>query len=129
MFISDINLSSHSLQEISLKISVEYGPHFTLLFAIDTYRPHTFYSLFTGIPLAKIFSLGLLYVLYYMSHVTRKPVLCHIRTIKCRSACRSAQPDQRLCFHCLESITSIVAISKSSGLYLASVPEQTGLSL
>ena len=34
----------------------------------------------------------------HMSHVMRKPALCHMRTTKMRSACASAQSDQRLCY-------------------------------
>ena len=43
--------------------------------------------------------------------------------------CTSMQSDQHLCFRCLESIISILAISKISRLELVSVAEQASLSL
>ena len=47
-----------------------------------------------------------------------------------RSACASAQSDQRLCFfRCLDSVMSLVSVSKVSSLVLASVAEQASLSL
>ena len=46
-----------------------------------------------------------------------------------RSACASAQSDQRLCFRCLDSVMSLVSVTKISSLMLASVAEQASLSL
>ena len=46
-----------------------------------------------------------------------------------RSACASAQSDQRLCFRCLDSIISLDSIAEISRLKLASVAAQTGLCL
>ena len=46
-----------------------------------------------------------------------------------RSACASAQSDQRLCFRCLDRIISPLAIAEMSSLWLVSVAEQNGLSL
>ena len=46
-----------------------------------------------------------------------------------RSACASAPSDQRLCFRCLDSVMSLVSVTKLSSLMLASVAEQASLSL
>ena len=46
-----------------------------------------------------------------------------------RSACASAQSDQRLCFRCRDSIMPIRAKSKIPRLYLVFVTEQAGLRL
>ena len=46
-----------------------------------------------------------------------------------RSACASAQSDQHLCFRCLDSIMSLVSVTKISSLMLAYVAEQASLSL
>ena len=46
-----------------------------------------------------------------------------------RSACAFGQSDQHLCFHCLDSIISLVSISEFSSLYLVSVAAQASLSL
>ena len=46
-----------------------------------------------------------------------------------RSACASAQSDQRLCFRCLDSVMSLVSVTKTSNLVLAFVAEQASLSL
>ena len=46
-----------------------------------------------------------------------------------RSACASAHSDQRLCFRCLDSVMSLVSVTKISSLMLASVAEQASLSL
>ena len=46
-----------------------------------------------------------------------------------RSACAYAQADQRLCFRCLDSVMSLVSVTKISNLMLASVAEQASLSL
>ena len=46
-----------------------------------------------------------------------------------RSACASAQSDQRLCFRYLDSVMSLVSVTKISSLMLASVAEQASLSL
>ena len=46
-----------------------------------------------------------------------------------RSACASAQSDQRLFVRCLDSIIPLVSITEISSLYVASVAEQSGLSL
>ena len=50
--------------------------------------------------------------------------MSHMRTTRRRSACTDA-----FVVRCIESITHIVAISEISRAYLASVAEQTGLSL
>ena len=55
-----------------------------------------------------------------MSHIIRKPVLCHMQTTKSY---------QLLCFRCLDSIIPTLAESKISTLWLASIAEQPGLSL
>ena len=59
----------------------------------------------------------------------RKRVLCHMGTKRRRSAYTSAQSDQRLCFHCLDSVLSLVSVTKDSSPMLASVAEQACLSL
>ena len=46
-----------------------------------------------------------------------------------RSACASAQSDQRLFVRCLDSVMSLVSVTKISNFMLASVAEQAGLSL
>ena len=46
-----------------------------------------------------------------------------------RLACASAQSDQRLCFRCLESVMSLVSVTKISSLMLAFVAKQAGLCL
>ena len=68
-------------------------------------------------------------ILYYLSHVMRKPVYALCEQQRRRSACASAQSDQHLCFRCLDSIIPLVSISEISSLYLASVAAQAGLSL
>ena len=65
----------------------------------------------------------------HVSHFVRKLVFAICEQQMRRSACASAQSDRRLCFRCLYSIISILAISKISRLQLVSVAEQTGLSL
>ena len=59
----------------------------------------------------------------------RKPVHAICEEQRRRSACASAQPDQRLCFRCLDGIIPLVSISEISSLYLASVAAQAGLSV
>ena len=59
----------------------------------------------------------------------RKPVYAIYEQQRRRSACGSAQSDQRLCFRWLDSIISLLSISKISSLYLASVAAQAGWSL
>ena len=63
-----------------------------------------------------------------MSHAMRKPVhaICEQRH---RSACTSAQSDQCLCFHCLDSIIPLLAIAEISRPYIVSSAKQVGLSL
>ena len=46
-----------------------------------------------------------------------------------RSACASAQSDQRLCLRCLDTVMSLVSVTKISSLMLASVAAQAGLCL
>ena len=58
-----------------------------------------------------------------------KPAFAICEQQRRRSACASAQSDQRLCFRCLDSIIPILAIFKISRLQLVSVAEQAGLSL
>ena len=48
---------------------------------------------------------------------------------RCRSACASVQADQHLCFRCLDSVMSLVFVTKISSLMLVSVTEQASLSL
>ena len=63
-----------------------------------------------------------------MSHVMRKPVFAICEQQRHRSACASAQSDQCLkVVRCLDSIIYILAISKFSRLWLASVAGQAGL--
>ena len=50
---------------------------------------------------------------YHMSHVVRKPVFAICEQQRRRSACESAQSDQRLCFRCLDSIISKLSKSKN----------------
>ena len=64
-----------------------------------------------------------------MGHVMRKPVLATCKQQRHRSACASAQSDQRICFRCLDSIIPLVSISEISSIYLVSVAAQAGLSL
>ena len=59
----------------------------------------------------------------------RKRVLCHMRTTKAQITCASAQSDQRLFVRCLDSVMSLVSVTKISNFMLASVAEQAGLSL
>ena len=46
-----------------------------------------------------------------------------------RSACASAQSDQRLCFRCLDRLMSLVSVTTIPSLLLASVAEQASLTL
>ena len=64
-----------------------------------------------------------------LSHVMRKPVYAICEQQRRRSDCASAQSDQRLCFHCLDSVIPLLAIAKISSFYLVTVAEQVGLSL
>ena len=57
-----------------------------------------------------------------MTQAMRKCVLCQMRTTK-------AQSDQRLCIRCLDTIMSLVSVTRISSLMLASVTEQASLSL
>ena len=59
----------------------------------------------------------------------RKPVYAKYEQQRRRSACASAQSDQRLFVRCLDSIISLLAIAKISRLQLVSVAEQASLSL
>ena len=59
----------------------------------------------------------------------RKPAFAICEQQSRRSTCASGQSDQRLLFRCLDSIISLVSISKISSLYLASVAVPAGLSL
>ena len=49
-----------------------------------------------------------------MSHIMRKPVYAICEQQRRRLACASAQSDQRLCFRCLDSIISLLAIAEIS---------------
>ena len=51
-----------------------------------------------------------------LSHIMRKPAFAICKQQSRRSACASAQSDQRLCFHCLDSIISQIAIAEISRL-------------
>ena len=64
-----------------------------------------------------------------MSHAMRKPVYALCEQQKRRSACASAQSDQRLCFRCLDIMIALLSIADVSSLYLVSAAEQAGLSL
>ena len=64
------------------------------------------------------------YHIMQKSYAMREPVLCHTRTTRHRSACASAQSDQHLCCSLPRKYKPEI-----SRLYLASVAEQTGLSL
>ena len=66
---------------------------------------------------------------FNMRHVMRKPVYAICEQQRRRSSCASAQSDQRLCSHCLDSRIPLVSISEISSLYIASVAAQAGLSL
>ena len=63
-----------------------------------------------------------------VSLIMRKPVFAPCEQQRRRSACASAQSDQRLCCR-LDNIIPLVSISKISSLLLASVAVQTGLNL
>ena len=65
----------------------------------------------------------------HVSHVMRKPVYAICKQQRPRSACTAAQSDQHLCCHYLDSIIPILAKSKISCLYLASVAAQASLCL
>ena len=64
----------------------------------------------------------------YLSHVMRKPVLAICGQQRRRSACASAQSDQRLCYSLLRRIIPPVSTVKLSSLYLVSTAVQSGLS-
>ena len=64
-----------------------------------------------------------------MSHVMRKPVYVMCEQQRRRSACASAQSDQRFVVRCLDSLIPLLAIAEISRLQLASAAEQAGLSL
>ena len=66
---------------------------------------------------------------HYLSHIMRRSVYAICKQQKRRSACASAQSDQRLCFRCLDSIIPLNSIHEISSFYLASVAEQADLSL
>ena len=63
-----------------------------------------------------------------MSHTMRKPVYAICEQQRRRSACASAQSDQRL-YCSLHSIIPPVSILEISSLYLVSMTEQTGLNV
>ena len=56
----------------------------------------------------------------------RKRVLCHMRTTKAQISLRIRPVDQR---RCLDSVMSLVSVTKISSLMLASVAEQASLIL
>ena len=58
-----------------------------------------------------------------------KRVLCYMRTTKAQISLQSVQSDQRLYCRCLDSVMSLVSVTKISSLMLASVAEQAGLNL
>ena len=66
---------------------------------------------------------------YNMSHVMRKPVYSICEQQRRRSACASAQSDQRLCFRFLDSTVQLISISEISSRHLVSVAAQAGLCL
>ena len=57
----------------------------------------------------------------------RKRVLCHMRTTKAQISLRSLI--SAFVVRCLDSVMSLVSVTKISNLMLASVAEQAGLSL
>ena len=57
----------------------------------------------------------------------RKRVLCHMRTTKTQTSLRNLI--NAFVFHCLDSVMSLVSVTKISSLMLASVAEQASLSL
>ena len=59
----------------------------------------------------------------------RKPVYAICEQQRCRSACASAQSDQRFVVRSLDSIIPLVSIFQISRLQTVSVAEQAGLSL
>ena len=54
----------------------------------------------------------------------KTPVFAICEQQRRRSACASAQSDQRLCYRCLDSIIPPFSISEISRLYLVSVAAQ-----
>ena len=58
-----------------------------------------------------------------------KPVYAICEQQRRRSACASAQSDQRLCFRCLDSVLPLVSVTKISSLILVFVAQQASLSL
>ena len=64
-----------------------------------------------------------------LSHAMRKPVHVICEQLRRRSACATAQSDQRLWFRYLDSKIPLVSISEISRLLLVSAAAQAGLSL
>ena len=62
-----------------------------------------------------------------LSHVTRKLVFAICEQQRRRSACASAQSDQRLFVRCMNSIIPILAVTEISRFQLVSVAEQAEL--
>ena len=70
-----------------------------------------------------------------LSRAMRKRVLCHMRTTKAQADKGADQPAHSrslisaFVVRCLDSVMSLVSVTKISSLMLASVAEQAGLSL
>ena len=59
----------------------------------------------------------------------RKRVLCHMRTTKAQISLRIRSLISAFVVRCLDSVMSLVSVTKISSLMLASVAEQASLSL
>ena len=64
-----------------------------------------------------------------ISHVRRKPALCHVRTTKAQISLHPRSLISAFVVRCLDSIIPLVSISEISSLFLASVAAQAGLCL
>ena len=64
-----------------------------------------------------------------VSHIIRKPVYAICEQQRRRSAFASVQSYQHLCFHCIDSIISLLAIAEISRSLLVSSAEQASLSI
>ena len=63
-----------------------------------------------------------------MTHFMTKPAFAICKQQRRRSACTSAQSNQRLCVRCLDCIIPLVSITEISSLCLASLAAQAGWS-
>ena len=101
----------------------------TVLFKFFCFATTVSWYLYIGHFIDSFTRLLFCFLTLHLSHIMRKPVYAICEQQRRRSACASAQSDQRLCFLCLDSIIPILAIAKISRLSLVSVAEQAGLSL